>query len=146
MTLDDRIAEELSRLYWESDVPVAEIARQLEISKHALYTSLRPTQAPGACPECGEPLYFPHRTARAAGEAECLACGREADVPAEAVRSVAPAFEAAYADYEPPEHSAVLAPFDTDAALRRGRLVTLGGAALAGAAIGALATLLASRR
>ena len=79
---DERLAEEVSRLYWETDASVGEIAAQLDISRRALYAALRPLPAGERCGECGEGLVFMTRSARDEGAAECPACGIEQRVGA----------------------------------------------------------------
>ncbi|HEX7088982.1 MAG TPA: hypothetical protein VF192_02530 [Longimicrobiales bacterium] len=74
---DERLAEEVSRLYWETGASVGEIATQLDISRRALYAALQPFPAGERCPECGEGLVFMTRSARDEGAAECPACGFE---------------------------------------------------------------------
>jgi len=79
---DERLAEEVSRLYWETSASVGEIAAQLDISRRALYAALQPLPAGERCPECGEGLVFMTRSARDEGAAECPACGFERRVAA----------------------------------------------------------------
>ena len=107
---------EANRLYWESDVSVAEIAEQLDISRRALYSAVEPLPAGRPCPNCGGDLAFENRSSRAADHAICTACGAEADIDPDDI-----------AEPEP--------PVDPEASMR------LGAAALAGAAVGALLTL-----
>ena len=85
MSMDEeQLADEVSRLYWETDVSVGEIATQLDISRRALYSALRPLPAGERCTEGGGELVFMTRSARTEGAAECAACGREQDVAATA--------------------------------------------------------------
>ncbi|HEY8468779.1 MAG TPA: hypothetical protein VIL18_04010 [Longimicrobiales bacterium] len=88
---DERLAEEVSRLYWETDASVGEIAAQLDISRRALYAALRPLPAGGRCGACGEGLVFMTRSARDEGAAECPACGFEQRVGAAAGAAAASA-------------------------------------------------------
>ena len=118
----DTIAAEANRLYWETDTSVADIAQQLELSRRALYESVDPLPTSGSCGVCGSPLVFENRSARNAGVETCPYCEAQdgADTPA-----VMPARRT----------TAVVDEIDQ-------RAVRVGGAALAGAALGAIATLL----
>jgi predicted RNA-binding Zn-ribbon protein involved in translation (DUF1610 family) len=66
-------------LYWSSDMSVSQIAEELDVSKGMLYEMIRPHATAQACPECGEELAYPNRTARARGLVACAACGWEGD-------------------------------------------------------------------
>ncbi|MFP4623417.1 MAG: hypothetical protein ACLFRX_04490 [Gemmatimonadota bacterium] len=68
--------QEINRLYWGSEIPVAEIADRLDISRRALYDGIDPRPAGRPCPQCGTPLGYRNRTAMEEGEAECPECGR----------------------------------------------------------------------
>lgn len=65
---------EADRLYWETDLPVSDIAERLDISRRALYDAIEPRPAGTACPDCGAALVLRNRTAAERGEAECLEC------------------------------------------------------------------------
>jgi hypothetical protein len=162
----DALAAEVSRLYWETELSVAEIADRLGISRRALYDALIPALAGARCPECGGELVYVNRSARLAEEAECRACRRSQSVAllreltAEAgstLRQEAERREAAGAGLpEPPpgegpevEQESVaeaLSPVDVGRSAARNRALVLVGAAVAGIAIGAAAALLAARR
>jgi hypothetical protein len=118
----DTIATEANRLYWETDTSVADIAQQLELSRRALYDSVDPLPTSAHCEVCGTPLVYENRSARNAGVETCPACTAEDDayMPASA-----PATGRAVMDEEEIQ-----------------RAVRMGGAALAGAAIAAAATLM----
>ena len=119
----DTIAAEANRLYWETDTSVADIAQQLELSRRALYDSVDPLPTSGSCDVCGTPLVFENRSARNAGVETCPSCTASDD---EADTSAAmPAPGSGGLDEEEVQ-----------------RAVRMGGAALAGAALGAAATLL----
>ena len=107
-------AAEANRLYWESDVSVAEIAQRLELSRRALYAAIQPLPAGRNCERCGGQMTYENRSARAGEHAICLAC--EEPEQAETVAQQA----------EPAPENAT---------------ARLAGAALAGVAIGALVTL-----
>lgn len=64
-------------LYWDSDASVNEIAEQLDLSKGTLYGMIRPRTAGLACPECGDDMEYPNRTAREKGFVTCGGCGFE---------------------------------------------------------------------
>ena len=107
-------AAEANRLYWESDLSVAEISERLELSRRALYASIRPLPSGGNCETCGGQLTFENRSARTSELATCLAC----DEPEQATAALPQA-----------------APAEEGASVR------LATAALAGAALGVLLTL-----
>lgn len=76
-----------NELYWESDESVNQIAEDLGLSKGTLYSVIEPLSTGLACPECGEELLYPNRTARERGMVGCPSCGfegeeEEAGVPA----------------------------------------------------------------
>jgi hypothetical protein len=149
MSMDEeRLSDEVSRLYWETDVSVGEIAAQLDISRRALYAALRPLPAGERCAECGGELVFMTRSARAEGAAECIACGREQDVAA--VGAAAGEREAAAAPDEgaAADAEAVVegygAAFGWEPSRRRGVLIA--AAALAGVAVGVLGAMRVLRR
>ncbi len=137
--MDDHVGnEEANRLYWETDVPVADIATRLDLSRRGLYDAVHPVEAGFDCEECGDGLQYENRSARRQGNATCPACG--------ATRSIT----------EEPEAPARFAADNGDARgdardfIRdpdiRHRAVVLGGAAIAGVAIGTVAALIALRR
>jgi hypothetical protein len=118
---------EANRLYWESDESVADIAARLDMSRRALYDAIEPLPSGGTCDVCGGPLTFENRSARTAGHASCEVCAATGATPEEHAAAAAAAEDG---------HPA----FDE-------RTAWLGGAALAGAALGALVTFaLVSRR
>jgi hypothetical protein len=115
---DAAASAEVNRLYWETDESVADIAGRLEMSRRALYDAVEPLLTGAACEVCGGPLAFENRSARTAGEPSCAVCS-----------------EVGTLEMDPPLVQPPPA-LDDD-----GRALTVGGAALAGAAIGALLTL-----
>jgi predicted RNA-binding Zn-ribbon protein involved in translation (DUF1610 family) len=122
-TADDAPREaRANRLYWDSDASVNDIADTLDISKGALYGMVHPRPAGFSCPECGDEMEYPNRTARAKGFVHCPTCGleEEEDVVLEAGA---------------PEAAGQGAPTDDERAARQ-RLVW--GGALLGAAAGLL--------
>ena len=72
---------EANRLYWDSDESVAEIAQRLELSRRALYDSIQPLPAGRDCDRCGGQLTYENRSARNSDHATCQACEREFDTP-----------------------------------------------------------------
>lgn len=117
----DTIAAEANRMYWESETSVADIAQQLELSRRALYDSVDPLPTGASCDVCGTPLVFENRSARNSGIESCPNCDGYND---EVAARPAPAAE----------------PLLTDEEMER--VIRMGGAALAGVALGAVATLL----
>jgi hypothetical protein len=129
--MDDgkNVASEANRLYWQTEVPVGEIATQLELSRRALYDALDPLPTGQTCGECGGAIGYPNRSARAAGLAICDSCGAESiGVAAESAPEPEPW------TWSPPA-GALTGKLDR-------RLVWMGGAALAGALVAAALTLL----
>lgn len=68
-----------NELYWQSDESVNQIAEDLSLSKGTLYSIVQPLPAGLACPECGDELLYPNRTARARGMVGCPSCGFEGE-------------------------------------------------------------------
>ncbi len=145
----ERIRAGANRLYWQSGDTVDELAARLGMSRHALYSSIRPAPAGVECTECGAPMAYANRSARGSGRARCPDCG--------ATRVVRPEHRAAS---QPDEDSPVA--FDAESEARpsyveepgwrralagvpRDRVATLGGLALLGAAFG-VAAVMAFRR
>ncbi|MEJ2184390.1 MAG: hypothetical protein P8Z36_00460 [Gemmatimonadota bacterium] len=135
MTDEERLAREVNRLYWETDMSVADIADRLDISRRALYDAIEPAPAHVPCPECGATLGYRNRTSRERGEAECDACGAEVDVEA-----TAPAGR----EQERVTPTPVGPPMDLTT-MDAGRGLLLGGALLTGVAVGALIGLFGRR-
>lgn len=73
----DALQEEANRLYWESDRSVNQIGEELDLSKGVLYGLIAALPAGLPCPECGEEMVFPNRTARDKGFLACPDCGLE---------------------------------------------------------------------
>lgn len=69
------------RLYWQTDDAVDVVASRLGISRRAVYAAVQPAPAHAPCTECGGPLAYANRSARAAGRAHCRDCGSTATVP-----------------------------------------------------------------
>lgn len=77
--IDTEVAARANELYWDSDESVNQIAEDLELSKGALYSVIQPLPTGLACPDCGEELLYPNRTARERGMVGCPACGFEGE-------------------------------------------------------------------
>jgi hypothetical protein len=120
---DPAAAVEANRLYWESEDSVAEIADRLDLSRRALYELIEPLPTGAACDVCGGPLSFENRSARTAGDATCVVCAETGATDEESVAAA---------------QTTGVAQFDIEA---RERALLVGGAAVAGAAMGALLTL-----
>lgn len=130
-------APEINRLYWETADSVAEISSQLGVSRRALYDLVEPLPAGMPCASCGAELYYSNRSARAAGVARCLMCGNEReidpDVSADDVGTIPPYGAGWPAAAKPADHRL------------RDRAAMIAGFAIAGVAVGAIATLLVRR-
>jgi hypothetical protein len=142
-------AMEANRLYWETEASVAEIAARFDLSRRGLYEVVRPFDAGVQCNSCGGALAYENRLSRRAGQAMCAACGTRQAVSNEATSP--PAF----AESQVAQSSDVDDARSDDRAYHeedsrsndlRQRAVLLGGAAIAGIALGTVATLLARRR
>jgi hypothetical protein len=137
---------EANRLYWETEESVASIADRLDVSRRALYDAVQPLSTGVTCSACGGQLAFENRSSRKLGVALCPSCGAERQV--DAIRDE---FTAQEPDVAPP--LTVVrgnGPADRLLDLRdpdlRHRAVVLGGAAIAGVAVGTVAAILAMRR
>lgn len=82
-TIDD-LHREANDLYWNSADTVDEVAVRLGMSRNALYASIRPAAAPGACTTCGDTLVFANRSSRASGQATCSGCSATVRIPSDA--------------------------------------------------------------
>jgi len=128
---------EANRLYWETELSVGEIATRLDLSRRALYDAIQPVAAEGRCDRCGSPLVYTKRSSRAHGFATCSRCGEQGGNKARRE-----------ADGEPWTWSPK-APVPATAPPAAGLPLSvwwLGGAALAGALLGAAATFAVIRR
>jgi hypothetical protein len=133
MAKDASQTAEANRLYWNNEASVGEIATRLNISRRALYELLEPRPADVPCSECGTDTVFVNRSSLTSGLARCPSCEAETAVPAS--RSERERNAGIPATVTNSQNSA--AP-----PLR----LTLGGAALAGAVLGAVATFIITRR
>jgi hypothetical protein len=132
-------AKEANRLYWQTERSVAEIADKLTVSRRALYELITPQSSGMTCKSCGGDVVFTNRSAKAGNAGRCAKCGAEYDTTVDddddAEETLTP-----YAAGWP----RVVQRHNTDDV--RGRAMRLGGAAVAGAALGAIAALLVMRR
>ncbi len=71
---DQKLADQANELYWRSGQSVNQIAESMDLSKGGLYALIRPLRAGGACPECGDELVFPNRTAEQRAMGSCVGC------------------------------------------------------------------------
>ena len=77
---DPLSAEEIARandLYWRSGASVNQLARDLDLSKGALYEIIAPLPAGVPCPQGDGEMCYPNRTARDRGFVSCTSCGFE---------------------------------------------------------------------
>jgi hypothetical protein len=123
---------EANRLYWDTDASVGEIANQLGMSRRALYEAVEPKPSGVPCQVCGTETMFANRSALASGSARCPSCDAETHLPGPRAERVQPA----------PHVEPALANGNT----RTRIAVGLGGAALVGVVVGAIATLLLTHR
>ncbi|MGH7482004.1 MAG: hypothetical protein ACRELV_07600 [Longimicrobiales bacterium] len=119
---------EANRLYWSTDLTVAEVGSRLGVSSGTLYGLVDPEPAGARCPDCDGPLVFTNRTARLAALASCELCGEETQLD-DVVTQAAGAHP----------HSR---PIDRHPELREQRVALAAGALLLGLAAGALAVIL----
>lgn len=134
MNVPDRQAiDEANRLYWDSDVSVADIADRLGWSRRALYDAIEPLPTDASCDQCGAPLVFLNRSARSSATTTCVSCTARADEEAE------PAGDAE-------EDVEMVRAYAAEARDRRERIIAAGAAGLIGAAVGSAVTFLLVRR
>lgn len=133
-TLDPTL-ERANELYWNSDRTVEEIVKELQVSRSALYSAVRPQDAATSCPECGDAMVFTNRSNREAHAATCPGCATEA--PA---NDTPQASESASRQGERAPRPGSL-PLDRWrgqlAAVPRERVAMVGGAAVLGVMVGA---------
>jgi hypothetical protein len=125
---DARQATEANRLYWSNAASVGEIAGKLGISRRALYELLTPRPAGVPCPDCGTDTVFVNRSAQTSGLARCPSCETELTVPAARGR------ESEQPNSQTSQSNGQFTPF------------ALGSVAIMGVVVGAIATLLITRR
>jgi hypothetical protein len=131
-------ANEANRLYWQTDRSVADIAEKLSVSRRALYELITPESAGVQCGSCGGDVVFTNRSAKSSHTGRCGQCGAECDTSndvTETGETLTP-----YAAGWP---RVIHRHGNEDV---KGRAMQLGGVAIAGAAVGAIAALLITRR
>lgn len=119
--IDSNVEARANRLYWESDESVNQIAEDLQLSKGTLYSVIEPLATGLACPDCGEELLYPNRTARDRGMVGCPACGFEGEEDEASSRA------------RPDGYGGPLAAWDDMSSVRQRTVI---GGALLGAAAG----------
>lgn len=77
MSNPDEIAREANRLYWQTDIPVTQLAARLGVSRGTLYNHTQPLAADASCEACGGRLVFRNRSSRDTGTAQCEQCDAE---------------------------------------------------------------------
>jgi len=132
---------EANRLYWETDTPVADIAARFDLSRRALYETVQPVYAGAECPACSGQLQYGNRLARRTGTATCASCGARVELASPPAAEAARPTRETYTEARPDARFAEPRPNEI-----RSRAVLIGGAALAGVAIGGVAAWLARRR
>lgn len=147
---DEEKRREINRLYWGSDASVGEISDRLGVSRRALYDGIEPAPADQPCPDCGGRLGFRNRTAAENRAASCPDCGRELKLTqsggsAKRETPDATARPAADPEVERQARGAALAPMPPRSIPSSAQGAALGGAMLAGLAVGAALGYLARR-
>lgn len=142
--MDTHDADAANRMYWEGDESVSDIAARFDFSRRALYDVVRPLPAGVPCDACGGQLAFENRLARKSGAATCAACGAVHN----GIQSVTRAGSQLrnVPDERAGDRTLPSARDDTRGGAIRHRAVLLSGAAIAGIALGGVATWLARRR
>lgn len=153
MTLDspdaDALRDTANELYWNSADTVDQIARELGISRNAMYSSVRPIPAGASCVHCDEPLLFTNRTSRSARAAFCPVCEIQVtlgeDMPSAGAASVSDG-AVRVAPVPPPGDGTLMQLKEELAQVPPERAAMIGGAAALGAAVGAAAVRLIRKR
>lgn len=77
--LPGEVVAQANDLYWHSGAGVNRLAREMDLSKGALYEIIAPLPAGLPCPRGDGELSYPNRTARERGFVSCATCGLEDD-------------------------------------------------------------------
>ena len=77
--LPGEVVARANDLYWHSGASVNRLAREMDLSKGALYEIIAPLPAGLPCPRGDGELSYPNRTARERGFVSCATCGLEDD-------------------------------------------------------------------
>jgi hypothetical protein len=138
----EAVIREANQLYWQTDSSVADIAEKLSVSRRALYELVTPEPAGSSCSVCGGDVVFVNRSAKTSGTGRCQACGAE-NPTTEAAETTSEDTVPPYAAGWPRARDRSVAEVADDL---RTRALKIGGIAVAGAALGAMAALLIARR
>lgn len=141
--IPEEVVRQANEQYWNSDAGVNQLARDLELSKGALYEIIAPLPAGVPCPQGDGELAFTNRTARERGFVSCPACGLEDDRERVLARLEEAAHDPTIAG-PPTAHAAAVA--DSPAAPTRSLETLLIVTALAGVAAGLILGGLLRRR
>ena len=141
--MPDDVVSQANERYWNSDAGVNQLARELELSKGALYEIIAPLPAGVPCPRGDGELAFTNRTARERGFVSCPACGLEDDRERVLARLEEAAHDPTIVDPPGPHDPAVA---DPPAAPTRSLETLLVVTALAGVAAGLILGGLLRRR
>ena len=141
--MPDDVVSQANERYWNSDAGVNQLARELELSKGALYEIIAPLPAGVPCPRGDGELAFTNRTARERGFVSCPACGLEDDRERVLARLEEAAHDPTIVDPPRPHDPAVA---DPPAAPTRSLETLLVVTALAGVAAGLILGGLLRRR
>ena len=142
MEHSEAVITEANRLYWQTEMSVADIAEQLSVSRRALYELVQPEPAGTTCSACGGDVVFVNRSARTSGTGRCVACGAECMLTDTAEPAVEEETVPPYASGWPRAELPVGGEPDD----LRTRALKIGGIAIAGAALGAVTALMLARR
>lgn len=143
MEHSEAVITEANRLYWQTEMSVADIAEQLSVSRRALYELVQPEPAGTTCSACAGDVVFVNRSARTSGTGRCVACGAESMLTETPERAVLEETVPPYASGWPRAREV---PVDGEPDDLRTRALKIGGIAIAGAALGAVTALMLARR
>jgi hypothetical protein len=79
---DLRTDPDLDHLYWDSDLPVADLARRFGLPTRDVHRAVHPVDAGVTCYVCGASLSFTSRGARTSHRLRCPRCGATRRNPA----------------------------------------------------------------
>jgi hypothetical protein len=141
-------ASQANRWYWQTEQSVADIAEKLSVSRRALYELITPESAGAVCTECGGDMVYVNRSAKASSLGRCSNCGAENTIAADVADDEDDNHVLDVQETVPPYAAGWPRPVESSSTQHdlRTRALTLGGVALAGAALGALAAVLVTRR
>jgi hypothetical protein len=131
-------AKEADQLYWQTDRSVADIAETLGVSRRALYELITPESSGIKCRKCQGDVVFSNRSAKISRIGRCTTCGDEQNAAADEIEE-----EETLTPYAAGWPRVVQRSFDEEVS---GRAFRLGGVAIVGAALGAIAAFMIVRR